>query len=299
MKDSLGITRLLEAVAKSDSLAGAAEHLGISGPTLTQRMQELEATLPRSPFAVVGRKKVLSAFGTQLLEATRPLAQALDAALVDAIANETRPEHATIRLCGRAEILGRFARSSNFPGTVVLLPCSSAEASQRLVDYECDFALSHLPPAHQSLVSRKLFSSGYVLCVPAHLLPDTPWGDKLPLAGDARWNCLRGIPCFSYAEDHPSLRLFLERSGLLRENLHVSIFSQNWEVVADLVARGKGFAVIPEGFCDNAPNVQRWPFGRGSHEKKHFAVHYRKETGRLPSGRAFLASLAAVFGRGE
>lgn len=194
--DSQAITRLLEAVDACASLAEAASRLRVSVPTLAERMKALEAHLPFAPFATMGRRKVLTEFGRRLLDSTRPAADALDAALHDALARETHPARSTIRLAGRAEILARFARGCDFPGTVALEPCSSMEASRRVRDRECDFAISHAPPAHSSLVSRKLFVSGWALYLPPGKRKGDAFaeastrGAELPPRGDPAWRFL-------------------------------------------------------------------------------------------------------------
>lgn len=166
------LVRSFAAVAKAGSLTQAADHLGVSHPTVTRHIHALETTLNVALFDRTQRGLTLNHAGERLV----PIAEAMHgqalqfAALTDEV---THPTRCTVRVTA-SEFLGAVlpdileSLQQDADLTVELIP---SDRDLNLLERDADIALRHGPPQQQDLICRKL---GWL---PLHLWASTGYVD--------------------------------------------------------------------------------------------------------------------------
>lgn len=279
--------RIFLAIARSGSLSGAAQRLGMSQPTMGRRLRALEDSTGRKLFQR-GRE------GFQLTD---------EGAAVLAHAERMEEESLAIerQLAGQgAELQGRLrVSSSDWFGLHVLAPVVARFVARhpavrvdlitdsRFLDLarrEAELVFRIRPSESPGVVQRQLMHMTYALYGPS--------GMRVPTAGDGFGTRL--ITLDAAFEDLPDVHW-------LKSTFPAATFalgSNNRDVQARACALGAGFAVLPTLLGDHCPGIERHdlhppPPGRDV----WFAYHQDlRGLGRL---RAFLDMVIECVGPGN
>ena len=160
------------AVLREGSFLRAARALRLAQPTVTLHVQELEQELGLPLFDRRGRRRPLTAAGTQFAERALPILDSLDA--LRRSMDELRDGRSGWIRIGAIEpaasehvapLLGRLRRER--PGLRIRLDVTGTQGVSRAVaDGELDLGLCSAPPAELSLDFEPLFDEEIALLVP-------------------------------------------------------------------------------------------------------------------------------------
>ncbi|WP_423209166.1 LysR family transcriptional regulator [Paracoccus yeei] len=151
--------RVFLAVIETGSLAGAARHLGLSHPTVRQRIEALEARIGTPLFTRSGTGLTATAQALALAAPARSMAFAAE--LFGRIASAPASEAGGIVRLSVSEYMGIevvppvLARlRQHHPALTVELVLSNARSD--LLGQEVDVALRHIAPVQEALVAQRL-----------------------------------------------------------------------------------------------------------------------------------------------
>ncbi|WP_424814256.1 LysR substrate-binding domain-containing protein [Roseococcus sp. YIM B11640] len=285
--------RAFLAVSETLHFARAAEALGISPPSLTEQVQELERQLGARLFLRSKRSVALSDAGKLFLEELRPAMERLEGALQ------------TARLAGRGErgiIEIGFAASAAFAGLLTqtisawrrahpevelnLHEMESAPQIEALDDRRLDIAFIRMPVSlPPGIVTARLHREPLLIALPTtHPLAA---GESVAAADLAEEAFI--IPDQAGGTSfHQLTRAVAERGGFAPRLAHRG---RDLIAVTALVALGMGVAVVPESLRGTVtlPGVAYRPL-RGAPILAELAVAWRRNEG-APATRALIRQI--------
>ena len=232
------------AVARADTLAGAARALGVSAPAVTQRLQDLERRLGVRLVERSGRRVTLTAEGELLAARGGEIAEDL-ASLTETLAARRGVVAGHLRVLaplgfGRAyvaPVAGRFCADH----AEVTLDLALSDRLGRAPDTSWDVAVHIGELRDSSLVAQRLAPNDRVLCaspafVARHGAPNEPTE-------------LRDLACIALRENDEDVTLwrFARDDGAVAQvRVEPRLASNDGEVVRDWAVAGRGVIVRSE-----------------------------------------------------
>jgi DNA-binding transcriptional LysR family regulator len=232
------------AIADIGSVRGAAEHLGVTQPALSRRIQRLEDALSTKLFARTNQRLRLSNAGRQLLPHARLHMDGLGRVL-KSIRDTARYGTASVTVACLATlsveilpgVLGKFTRRRPEVSVRVLV-LSAREIEQSVRDGVSDLALTMMGPPEQAIVQEFLAEEPMVLLVGAgHDLADVP---------SVTWSQLVNLPLIAIGPQSANRRLLEGAEAGFKMSLQWRHEVQRLSTAVELVAAGLGAAVVPQ-----------------------------------------------------
>lgn len=237
---SLDYVRSFMAVAESGSLSAAARKLGITQPAVTLQLKKLEAACPQPLFVFEGSRKCLSAYGKVFFDSLKEdmgsMVARLERVLIEGNSN------APLRIAGRTEFLLQFLERSSkglVPGPLEIVPCSSEEASRKVLYREVDMALSYHTPDTPHLIARRAFINKATFVYAKKLLN----GEKLTRERLIEW------PLLVHQRNDPALIAICRDLNVAPSRLKLNIVAPSWQMLALGVSQMQGIALMPSFFA--------------------------------------------------
>ncbi len=278
--------RAFVAVARAGRFTRAARRLGTTQPSLSRRVQQLEAQLSTKLVVRTPAGVVLTSAGERFLAHAERALASVDAGrtAIEELSGEPRGvvtlgSQPTISAYVLPALLARFHEHA--PHVVLRLREGLADQiEERLASGELDLALMNLPVRRLDLAAQKLWQEDYLLAVPAgHRLATI---ERAVTLADVVGEPLVVVPGAT-----ATLALFAacEERGA-RPNVVVD--ADNLEAVRRMVERGLGVALLPRTMAHAAqgPRLRVLELGRGGVRRQVALVH---------RGEAFLTAAARAL----
>lgn len=281
--------RYFVAVAETGSFTRAAAREGVTQPSLSQQILELEKDLDTRLFDRLGRTVVLTAAGNQLL----PHAQGVLSALVDAERSVRATSSGGELRAGAIPtiapyLLPNVARRFLKEHTTVRLQLLE-DRTERLLEAilagELDVGVMALPIRDERLHIEKLFVEDLVLVVPAgHKLAGKPTARLGDLANEP-FLLLDDLHCFG-----DQVLSLCRRGGKFEPR--VACKGEQLGTLLGLVAGGMGVTVVPKmaANADKSKKLAFLSFATPAPSRTMCAV-WHKQRFRPPAMRAFVEML--------
>lgn len=245
------LARAFVLTAEGGSLSAAARRLGLTQPTLSRQVAELETSLGVTLFERVGKRLVLTESGLSLLDHARAMSAAAEAM---ALAAAGRAQDVRGRVSISAtdavsayllpDIIERLRRKA--PQVTIVLVASNALSDLRR--READIAIRHVRPSEEDLIGRLVGE------MTAHLYASAAW-----IARNGRPRTPEEItgadivgfePVDRYAEH-------LQAIGIPIAADQFRIVSENAVVLWETVRRGLGVSMMLSEIADRMPGLER------------------------------------------
>ena len=245
------LARAFFATADAGSLSAAARKIGLTQPTLSRQVAELEERLGVVLFDRIGKRLRLTGAGQALLEHARVMATAADAmALAAAGKSQEVAGRVTISASDAIaahllpDIVARIRRAA--PKITVVVVSSNAISDLRR--READVAIRHIRPTEPELIGQLLFETT------AHFYAARSWVAKNGMPGTpaelAEADILGFEPAERFAEQ-------LTSAGIAITPDRFRIVSENSVVVWEMVRRGLGIGMMLREIAERTPGVVR------------------------------------------
>lgn len=282
--------RAFVAVARAKRFTRAARALGVSQPSLSRRVQQLERDLGARLVVRTPAGAVLTSAGERFLSHAERLVASVDAGrlALDELSGEPRGAVAlgsqpTISAYVLPAILARF--HARHPAVVLRLREGTTEqVEERIAAGEFDLGLMNLPVRRLDLAAQKLWQEDYMLVVPVgHRLASV--GRAVALAEVA------GEPLV-IAPGIPSTAALLAACDERGVQPRVTVETDTMEAVRRMVERGLGISLLPRTMAQ-APDVRRMravEIARGALRRQVALVH-RGETYLTAAAKALQSFL--------
>lgn len=288
-------------VAETLHFARAAEKLGISPPSLTEQIQELERRLDARLFQRTKRSVALTDAGRIFLEETRPAMAQLDrAALLARQAGRGERGVVEIGFTASAAYSGVLARSvaawrRDHPELELHLhEMESIPQVEALAEGRLNIGLVRPPVlAPPGIVTARLFREALLIALPAtHALAAE---DSIPPAALAGEDFIIPDQDSGTSFHHHTMAVG-SRGGFTPR---VSHRGRDLIAVTALVGLGLGIAVVPESLCRslNLPGVVYRPL-KGAAVMADIAAAFRRGEA-APATRALIRQIRQVAEEGE
>lgn len=268
----------LIALKEEKTLVRAARRLGLSQPTLTRIFQQAEALAPAPLFEMRGRNKELTVFAEELAKKMKQRLEEMHAELSGLSTEFAVSEKLTLRIAGRIEILEHLLAELDYRGSLLLSPCPSAEALEKLKAREVDLAVSDRVLDSGNWIGRKILEDRFVLVVPS------AWVKTAKTASEWLQSTADEKPFIEYNEA-------LTRDMADGRRWQVSLSVNDWRMIVRRVNAGLGWSLIPASFARADAGYTVFPV-RGGKDVKTFYISYRKELARIPAAKALIGAIA-------
>ena len=256
--------RAFVAVARAGRFTRAARRLGTTQPSLSRRVQQLEAQVGAKLVVRTPSGVVLTSAGERFLAHAERALASIDAGrtAIEELSGDPRGVVAlgsqpTISAYVLPTLLAVFHQHA--PRVVLRLREGPADQiEERLASGELDLALMNLPVRRLDLAAQKLWQEEYLLAVPAgHRLAAL---DRPIALGEAAGEPLVVVPG---ATATAALFAACEEKGA-RPNVVVD--ADNLEAVRRMVERGLGVALLPRTMAEAAhgPKLRVIELARGA-----------------------------------
>ncbi|MGH4032044.1 LysR family transcriptional regulator [Actinomycetota bacterium Odt1-20B] len=244
----LNLLRTFLAVYRFGSFTAAAQALGLSQPTVTTQIRNLERQTRRELFERLPRGVAPTSVADELAARIAAPFDALTVAAGHGMAEGVRAE--PVHLAGPAEMLSAFALPA-------LAPLVAEGVRLRVTLGLTDPLLDELRAGRYDLVVSTTRPRGRSLdWVPfadeEFVLVAAPvWADRIeePLATEGP-AVLHTVPLVSYAEDLPMVRRYWRHVFGERLNGHAAVTVPDLRAVKSTVVAGAGFGVLPRYLCE-------------------------------------------------
>jgi DNA-binding transcriptional LysR family regulator len=245
------LARAFCATADAGSLSAAARKIGLTQPTLSRQVAELEAELGVALFERIGKKLVLTATGRGLLEHARVMAAAADAMVLSAAG---RTQEVTGSVCIYAtdafsayilpDIVERIRRQAPQITVSIIATDSLSDLRRR----EADIAIRHVRPTEPELIARHIGE------MHADFYASRTWiarhGKPLTAKDLADVDVLAFDPVDRFVDQ-------LSRAGIAVTSDQCCIVSDNAIVLWELVRRGLGVGMMLREVASRTPDLVR------------------------------------------
>lgn len=269
----LYLLQTLVVFSEQGNLVQTAERLGLTQPTVSRQLQQLEELFAQPLFRTQGRNKVLTEYASAIVDELKARFQDLERVFQKVDQTFAQPSSIHLTIGGRKEILDKYFSGVHFAGTLELLHLSGGETVERLKKGQMDMGITQQTFDSINYNGKKLFLENTVLIVPKK------WASGIASAKEwAIKSSQYGVA--AYSSDLHLLKDYYEGFKVESKSAINSIVA-DWNSIENRVAQGKSWAVIPSGFVNEDRGYE--VFNLGSHFPAiQFYLYYRKDLAKAP-----------------
>jgi len=251
------LIRSFVAVVEQGSLTRAAEAMGLSQPTLSRQIAELESSIGAALFERVARGLKLTPTGENLVEPARVM-MAAARSLGMAAATQSHDMHGTVRITASEMVSGfvlpALLRQLAQQHPEIQIELVASNQISNLLEREADIAIRMIRPAQSALIARHL----------------TDW----PIGIYAHKDYLAGLPILSEHEQNNPLAMMKRYRwlGLDQSDQYISGFRaagiqidrsffdfrcDNYLVNWQAIQQGLGVGVVMRWLAERNPDLEQ------------------------------------------
>ena len=245
------LARAFCATADAGSLSAAARAIGLTQPTLSRQVAELETTLGVSLFDRIGKRLVLTEAGLAILEHARAMATAADAmALAAAGKSQEAAGRVTISASDAIsayllpDIVARIRRTAPKITLAVVASNSISDLRRR----EADIAVRHVRPTEPELIGQLVRETS------AHFYASKSWVARNGAPGTVAELVEAGMLGFEPADRFADQ---LTSAGIPITPDSFRIVSENAVVLWEMVRRDLGIGMMLREIAERTPDIIR------------------------------------------
>jgi len=243
------LARAFCATADAGSLSAAARKIGLTQPTLSRQVAELETTLAVALFDRIGKRLILTDAGLALLEHARAMATAADAmALAAAGKSQEVAGRVTVSATDAIsayllpDMVARIRRAAPKITLVVVASNSISDLRRR----EADIAIRHVRPTETELIGQMVRETS------AHFYASKSWVARNGAPGAVAELVKADILGFEPAERFADQ---LTSAGIPITPDSFRIVSENSVVLWEMVRRGLGIGMMLREVAERTPGI--------------------------------------------
>lgn len=221
------------------NMTEAAKALGITQPALSKQLVQLEQQLGRPLFQMVGRKKMLTAFGKDLHLKIKDKVDHVQQLVGLTTKLHSSGMSKTIYVSGRREVLDRITNRLNFEGSLIFTQAPNNQTVEAVLGLKADIGITHKIPNTFELISKPLFKEEFLITIPKKMIPQKPTYGKSLFAD------LLKLPCLGYRPEDEIIKDACGYSNVEMKSLRMIRATENYGSLAEMVNAQMGWSVIP------------------------------------------------------
>ncbi len=271
------LLQTLVVFAEQENLVQTAERLGLTQPTVSRQLQQLEELFPHPLFAQQGRNKVLTAYGMALAQELKPRFLDLERVFekVDQTFSDPRSIH--LRIGGRQEHLHHLFAEIQFQGSLELVEGDDQEVFDQIQNDNLDLAVSVTEISQGSIVSKKVFQEAPVLIIPNR------WSEDVQSVRDWVGKCER----YAFCEDRNEPSHLLKFENKYQVKALKQLISKDRTLLENKVHQQRAWAILPRSLVKEGRSYKIIPLA-GLFESRPVYLHYRKDLAKFSWMKDFL-----------
>jgi DNA-binding transcriptional LysR family regulator len=283
------LARAFLMTAEGGSLSAAARLMGLTQPTLSRQVAELEGQLGVALYERIGKRLVLTDAGHGLLEHVRAMSEAADAMEL-AASGQSQAIEGRVRISATdgysAYILPEIVERMRIEIPEVTIDLVSSDSLSDLRKREADIAIRNVRPNTDELIGKLVREST------AHLYASKEWVSQRGLPDAPEDIASKDVVCFS---DPDLFAEYLRGVGVRASADEFRLIADNAVVAWELVKRGQGIGFMMREIADRTAGIVRLFPGAASIQVPVWLVTHRElRTSRRI--RAVFDLLAEAFG---
>jgi DNA-binding transcriptional LysR family regulator len=242
--------KIVLALARGGSVAGAARELGVDGSTISRRLAALEESLGARLIVRGGQKFAWTAEGRAVLSAAEAIAAAALEASLAVRSAQVDTAAPVIVSCppGMSATLTRMLTAVREKRPDLTVQLSGENRAVDLAKGEADIAVRMFRPSDPDLICRQAFEMGWAVYAAASYLAAHP-----APASVAELSAHRLVRYASNMHKVAGPRWLEDHRGAAAASVQVD----NTEVAAHVVASGGGIGVLPCAVAQSRSDMQR------------------------------------------
>ncbi len=257
---------ILVEFARAKNMIEAAERLRMSQGAVSIRLKGLEKKVEQPIFEMMGKKKMLTAFGSELARLARENFERFDKELREVTHHYANPSSIPIRVGCRKEIMDRIVKNFKVDNPLIFNDLNHNQIIESLLNRTIDLGITHQVPNSGELMAKKVFTNSVSICAHKKLNPDFH---------NREW--LLTTPVLTYKiKDPPYVDAFLAHYNLTFHQLRVAGTCESWTALRVMVEEGKGFALMPGEFGLPGGQVKAEVVDKTILPEQSFFMIYRK-----------------------
>lgn len=243
------LARAFLMTAEAGSLSAAARLMGLTQPTLSRQVAELEAQLGVALYERIGKRLALTDAGRGLLEHVRAMGEAADAMAL-AASGQSQAIEGRVRISATdgysAYILPEMVERIRAEIPEVTIDLISSDSLSDLRKREADIAIRNVRPNADELIGKLVHESS------AHLYASREWVKRRGLPNSPGAIASKEIVCFSEPELFAE---YLRGAGVPASAADFRLISDNAVVAWEMVKRGLGVGFMMREIADRTSGV--------------------------------------------
>lgn len=276
----LYLLQTLVVFAEQENLVQTAERLGLTQPTVSRQLQQLEELFTQPLFSQQGRNKVLTDYAQALVKELKPRFTDLERVFEKIDQTFSNPQEVTLRVGGPKELLERHLSDIPFAGTLEVEVLTDSEIQDRFSGQALDLSISSIELENPELHSKKLASS-----IPSLAIPKK-WASEIETARDWAQVCEK-YPAAAFSKEKPLLANFEEK---YKFQINCKYIFSDWLSLEKRVHQQKSWSILPSRYLQDNQGYKIIPL-TGLFETENFYLSYRKELSKHEWMKALIAEL--------
>lgn len=283
------LARAFLMTAETGSLSAAARLMGLTQPTLSRQVAELETQLGVALYERIGKRLALTDAGRGLLEHVRAMSEAADAMML-AASGQSQTIEGRVRISATdgysAYILPELVERIRTEIPEVTIDLVSSDSIRDLRKREADIAIRNLRPDADELIGKLVHEST------AHLYASDAWLKRRGMPNSPGAIASKDLVCFSEPELFAE---YMRGVGVLASAGEFRLISDNAVVAWEMVKRGLGVGFMMREIADRTRGVVKlFPEAAPIEVPVWLVTHRELRTSRRM--RAVFDVLAEAFG---
>lgn len=278
------LLQVLVTVAESKNFREAAERLKLSQAAVSLKLKALQEFHPAPIFSVEGKRKVLTHYGSALVDISKSSNDRLSQQIEELDRQHYDPSALTVRIGGRAELLETVGPELEFLGKIEYLGMATYKVLPNLQSRAIDIGLHSVRPDSAEIIAKKVFRSRSYLSVHESLDPGR--SDSAILSD---LDFFMRTPSVGYIHEHDMLTSWILHLGGDPRNLQLKSRSDDWHVVRALVEAGVGYSILPMYLPIHHPKVRQIEIPERGIERLDFFALFYGHLRRVPAFKQLLA----------
>lgn len=277
----LYLLQTLVIFSQEQNLVRTAQRLGLTQPTVSRQLQQLEESFENPLFRTEGRNKVLTEYGLHLVQKLSDRFADLEVTFNQVNQEFQKPNQLRLTIAGRSELLGRLFAGVSFDGNMDFQLMSGQETSDRIANHKVDLGITQKKIQTADYISKKIWTDEPVLIVPKKWIgsEDLKFWQQ---------NCFKHPAC-AYSSESPLLGDFLT---LAKDPQNISIhwIMSDWTNLEKRVAEGLSWTILPNSYAQDRKSYRVIQLPK-SFQESEFYLYYRKDLTKFPWFKELLSQL--------
>jgi DNA-binding transcriptional LysR family regulator len=260
---------------ESKNIFEAAEKLGISQPSVSLHLKQLQTNFKKDLFTTKGKKKVLTPFGRAMYESVSVKISELRSSVERTAKSFEDYKDITIKIACRRELVTLISQKVSFPGRIEFIPSNSKNAARMVLANEVDFAITHVKPDSLEISASPFFEEE------SHFLVHKDLVKKKSLDRFKDPDFLKEAPFLAYNRKLVLMKDWLQKNKIGSIDLNIKFMIDDWNDLTKLILAHKAYTICPASFVVDSKDILAIPVPSKIVPKRKFYILQKLDSKKI------------------